>query len=99
MQGQVVVYTWKRFGLRLRSDGSTGPPERLCNIDHRHQKKTPPGAEADLSPRPVCSSACPPLFLAVRALRTRHEARTLWVSSTVSAVLCERPGPDVAARC
>ena len=45
MKGQVVRSNRKRRKGRRRLDGSTGPPERLSNIDHRHQKKSPLGAE------------------------------------------------------
>jgi hypothetical protein len=45
MQGQVVLIHLEApagAGLRLRSDGSTGPAERLSNIDHR-LKENPAG--------------------------------------------------------
>jgi hypothetical protein len=45
MQGQVVRIHLEApaGGGRRPSDGSTGPPERLSNIDHRPVKEKPAG--------------------------------------------------------
>jgi hypothetical protein len=96
MQGKLYVYTWKRLqgGGRLRSDGSTGPPERLCNIDHRHQKKRTPGAEAipeRRGPEPARSGQA--ASAAQRSCPVEHPKRH------PGSGACRGYGPSIGALC